>query len=201
MEKCKYIEICEKGKYIPINETGVITQQGSAADMVARAKEGYFVRDIERDIVYCPAGCVLRPKCGKKDGSVRYYNKLACASCKKKCTVSKWKEIDFLPGKGEVMSKISKGLEAERPQRKRERKVVKSKKVEIVFRPDQKKLCKRMGLSEHPFGTIKRWHDGSYLLLKGIEKTTGELSLSFLIYNMKRAIRLLGMEKVIAEMG
>jgi transposase len=79
--------------------------------------------------------------------------------------------------------------------------MAKIKVVEILFRPDPKKLGERMGLSEHPFGTVKRWHDGSYFLLKGIEKTTGELSLSFLIYNMKRAINLLGMKKIMAEMG
>jgi transposase len=183
------------------NGAGTTAWQKPVAEMIERAKDGYFVRDMERGLVYCPAGCILRAKTSRKDGSIRYYNKLACADCKKKCTTSKWKEIDFSLGKIEVKSKISKMPGTTKIQGRHKRKMVKVKQVEIVFRPDQKKLDRRMSLSEHPFGTVKRWHDGSYFLLKGIDKTTGELSLSFLIYNIKRAISLLGMKKIMAELG
>lgn len=194
------IEVCEK-RCLPIIDAVAPEEQKPETEIIENAREGYFVRDIERDIVYCPAGCILRAKSGKKNGSIRYYNKLACAGCKKKCTASKWKEIDFLPGKTRIRSKMAKESEADKEQSLHRRKTIKVKKVVITFRPDTKKLSKRMSLSEHPFGTVKRWHDGSYLLLKGIEKTTGELSLSFLIYNMKRAINLLGIKKIMAEMG
>ena len=36
----------------------------------------------------------------------------------------------------------------------------------------------------------------SYLLLKGKKKVTGEMSLAFLSYNMKRAINILGIAKI-----
>lgn len=49
--------------------------------MIARAKEGYFVRDPERELVYCPAGEILRQKCVKKNGNIRYANKTACRHC------------------------------------------------------------------------------------------------------------------------
>ena len=53
-------------------------------------------------------------------------------------------------------------------------------------------------MSEHPFGTVK-WHYGAhYMLYKGKEKATAELALSFLIYNLKRAINLVGIQKLIA---
>lgn len=39
---------------------------GTPEEMLARAKEGYFVRDPERNLVYCPGGKILRQKCIKK---------------------------------------------------------------------------------------------------------------------------------------
>ncbi len=72
---------------------------GTADEMLKRAKEGYFVRDPERNLVYCPAGEILRQKCIKKNGNIRYSNKNACKHCKNrnKCYKGKgeWKEIDF----------------------------------------------------------------------------------------------------------
>lgn len=53
---------------------------------------------------------------------------------------------------------------------------------------------------EHPFGTVK-WHHGAhYLLCKGKEKATAtaELGLSFLAYNLKRAINMVGVSAIIA---
>ncbi len=68
-------------------------------EMLARAKEGYFVRDPERNLVYCPNGEILRQKSIKKNGSIRYSNKNACRHCSylDKCYKGKngWKEIDF----------------------------------------------------------------------------------------------------------
>ena len=69
--------------------------------------------------------------------------------------------------------------------------------VTIMFVPDAEKLKQRKSLSEHPFGTVKRWHDSSYLLLKAKEKTASELSLSFLVYNLKRAINELGVKQIL----
>jgi len=167
---------------------------GQAMDteqMLARAKEGYFVRDIPKDKVYCPAGQTLRRKSQRKDGAVRYANKLACKRCKHRCTKSKWKELDMAPGKKEAACPTYGGSIAVKPTRKK--RAVSCKKVVIYsFKPDVKKLATRMSLSEHPFGTLKRWDNASYLLLKGKEKVTGELSLSFLTYNIRRAITLLG---------
>ena len=72
---------------------------GTPEEMMERAKEGYFVRDPERNLVYCPAGEILRQKCIKKNGNIRYANKNACKHCKNrnKCYKGKgeWKEIDF----------------------------------------------------------------------------------------------------------
>lgn len=75
-----------------INSDSLVEEQ-----MKKRAAEGMFVRDLERDRVYCPTGEVLRRKSVKKSGEVRYANKMACKLCEYKslCTRSPWKEVDF----------------------------------------------------------------------------------------------------------
>ncbi|MGI6701793.1 MAG: transposase [Christensenellales bacterium] len=65
-------------------------------------------------------------------------------------------------------------------------------------RNQEKKLKERKCLSEHPFGTVK-WHHGAYYLLcKGKEKVSAELGLSFLAYNLKRALNIAGFDKLLA---
>ena len=72
--------------------------------MRERAAEGYFIRDLEKDRVYCPTGEILRKKSIRKNGDIRYANKMACKQCeyKSKCTRSVWKEVDFPETVGEM---------------------------------------------------------------------------------------------------
>ena len=65
------------------------------------------------------------------------------------------------------------------------------------IKEDIHKIKERMCLSEHPFGTVKWYHGAHYLLCKGKEKATAELGLSFLAYNIKRAINMVGVRKLI----
>ena len=62
-------------------------------------------------------------------------------------------------------------------------------------------LTRRKAIVEHPFGTIKWSMDQGYFLMKGIPKTSAEISLSFLAYNIKRAIKILGVPKLIEALG
>ena len=48
------------------------------------------------------------------------------------------------------------------------------------------------------YGTVKRWHGASYLLTKGKVKVAAETGLSFLAYNFRRVINLLGVSKTIS---
>lgn len=76
---------------------------GSQEEMLEKAKTGYFVRDPERNLVYCPAGEILRQKCIKKNGNIRYANKNACKHCpnRNKCYKGKGN------GKKLILQKIS----------------------------------------------------------------------------------------------
>jgi transposase len=72
------------------------------------------------------------------------------------------------------------------------------KKVVIRIKEDKVKSKERMCLSEHPFGTVKWYHGAHFLLCRGKEKVSGELGLSFLAYNLRRAITLVGVPALIA---
>lgn len=56
------------------------------------------------------------------------------------------------------------------------------------------KYKRRQAIVEHHFGTIKRSWGFYYTLLKGKEKVSGEYSLVFLAYNMRRAASILGIK-------
>ncbi len=181
---------------------------GTPEKMSERAKEGYFVRDPERNLVYCPAGEILRQKCIKKNGNIRYANKNACRHCKKrnKCYKGKgeWKEIDFT--KDTLEKPCKEWLEAEGKKYGNAKQGVKARfeKVKVVkffLKPSVEKMAQRMCLSEHPFGTIKRAMGATYFLLKGLRKVTGEFALFCLGYNIERAKNLLGFNKMMELMA
>ena len=170
--------------------------------MRAKALEGYFVRDAERNLVYCPQGEILRQKSIKRNGMIRYCNKLACKKCKCKCTAQKFKEADF------SKDTLIKATEAKRKQLKDENKdnpkpprmkVVK-KVVRYVLHLDQNKMDNRKCLSEHPFGTMKRTLGQYYFLLKGFAKVSTEMGLFCLSYNLRRAISLRGVPALVASL-
>lgn len=190
-------------------KTPVKSIYGTQEEMMERAKEGYFVRDPERNLVYCPNGEILRQKCIKKSGYIRYANKNACKHCKNrnKCYKGKneWKEIDFT--KDGLEKPCKEWLKAEGRKADKERTVPgkyhyeKMTVVRFFFKPNRLKTAERMCLSEHPFGTIKRSMGFGYFLLKGMRKVTGEFALMCLGYNIKRAKNLLGFEKMMELMA
>ena len=182
---------------------------GTPETMKGRAMQGYFVRDPERNLVYCPAGEILRQKCIKKGGQIRYANKNACRHCpnRNKCYHGKneWKEVDFSKDKLEKPCIDWLKSEGRVPDSCGVDKKGKShyemvKIVRFFLKPDIAKTSKRMCLSEHPFGTIKRSLGFTYFLLNGIKKVTGEFALFCLGYNIERAKKLLGFDKMMELM-
>jgi len=81
-----------------------------------------------------------------------------------------------------------------------DRKDMITQKVQIRMKSNPVIMKERMFLSEHPFGTVKRYHGAYYFLCRGKEKVTAEIGLSFLVYNMKRAMNMVGIQKLIAVM-
>ena len=159
-------------------------------------------------VILDPKGEILRQKCIKKNGNIRYANKNACRHCKNrnKCYKGKgeWKEIDFT--KDTLEKPCKEWLKAEGKECENAKQAVKGhfEKVKVVkffLKPSFEKMSQRMCLSEHPFGTIKRAMGATYFLLKGLRKVTGEFALFCLGYNMERAKNLLGFEKMMQLMA
>lgn len=175
----------------------------TSEQMRTKALEGFFVRDAERNLVYCPQGEVLRQKSVKRNGNIRYCNKLACRRCKYKCTVSKFKEADFSKDdliKAVDARKNKDDQNGDSNNTKSPGITVVKKMVHYVLHLDQKKMDNRKCLSEHPFGTIKRALGHYYFLLKGYAKVSAEMGLFCLSYNLRRAISLKGVPALVAAL-
>ncbi len=168
----------------------------------------YFERDIEKDIVICPMGQTLfyagpgHPN-GKKDPCIRRYHRLsACLKCPNKCTLHKRRIVSFKEGETRKEEAFYEKARENRIVRKtscRFKVITLSEEesswdewVILRFYPNRQHLRKRNTVVEHPYGTVKRWHGAGYLLTKGKQKAAAEMGLSFLAYNFRRVVNLLG---------
>ncbi len=165
---------------------------------------GCFTRNADGTVT-CPMGSILRP-IKVKGTDIVYSNKDACRQCPNRCTGAKTaKRVQFGPTTTHVAVQMFGSLRhpiIEPPEgmvfhNAFYRKDVITKKVVLRIRKDKEKLKQRMCLSEHPFGTVKWYHGAHYLLCRSKEKVGGELGLSFLAYNLKRAINILGVQVLI----
>ncbi len=172
----------------------------------------YFERDIEKDIVICPMGQTLfyagpgHPN-GKKDPSIRRYHRLsACLKCPNKCTLRKRWIVSFKEGETRKEEAFYEKARENRIVRKTSHrfKVITLSEEEsswdewviLRFYPNQQHLRKRNTVAGHPYGTVKRWHGAGYLLTKGKLKVAAEMGLSFLAYNFRRTVNLLGVNGI-----
>jgi len=141
-----------------------------------------FRYDAEQDVYHCPADQVLRP-CGSEmvEGrKLQYYaHAAACQECplRARCTEAKQGRRIKRPAEAPLLEAMERRLKAEPG----------------VWR-------QRMQLAEHPFGTIKRAMDQGYFLLRGRKKIRGEFALTALAYNLKRAINVLGVERLLEKL-
>ena len=161
---------------------------------------------------HSPMGYTLRPV-KYKGKAIVYASKAACNQCLNKCTASKhFKTVSFGPetilvpvrmygSLNRPLQQIPPNLAVNRNNHTLDRCDKPKKKVQIRIRSDTAKIKARMCLSEHPFGTLKWHHDARYVLCKGKKKASGELGLSFLVYNLKRAINLVGTKALIEAMN
>ena len=144
-----------------------------------------FIKNPERNIVYCPEGFTLRQK-SKTNSSIKYCNKEACKNCKNPCTSSKFKEV--ILSKRQIISS-STDNDSIRELKKNYNQRAKRKKIKVVsyhFTPNKELLSKRMSISEHSHGSMKRYDDAYYFLLKGRDKVNGELALYYTSYDLRR---------------
>jgi transposase len=138
-----------------------------------------FVYDVKRDCFVCPLGNDLFYRSSEtRNGSRSYIYE--CRSfndcgCRGSCSTSK-----------KAGRKVKRWEDEEHMTDLRQR---------LESDPDM--IKNRKQLCEHPFGTLKRGMGYDHFLMRGIEKTTAEMGLSCLVYNMKRAINELGVEVLV----
>jgi transposase len=65
---------------------------------------------------------------------------------------------------------------------------------------EPEKMRVRRQTVEHPFGTIKHWMGSTHFLTRTLARVSTEMSLHVLAYNLKRVMRILGMDSMMATM-
>ena len=145
-----------------------------------------FVYDKEQDNYTCPQGAVLttngtpyeKAKKGRASYTVERYVTDMCLSCVARhlCTKAKSKVIE----RSEYQDVVDENNK----------------------RTDENQLLykQRPLITEHLFGTIKRSWGYTYTLLKGIKKVNTEMSIIFTVYNIRRAMSILGVKELISRL-
>ena len=161
----------------------VPTDKDSAIDIISH-ENGRCVYFAERNIALCPMGQVLYPRFYKKHkGHGVFVNREACKQCTCKCTKETCGRRYEVPI---AESDFSKNYDDNN---------IFVKQIRIA--PKREIISRRKSIVEHPFGTIKRNMDAGFCLTRGLKNVSGEFSLAFLSYNLKRAINIMGTEKLI----
>ena len=173
--KFEDIEACDKAGLVPHVPK---PQRGPAV------RQGFFAKDEfhynpDEDVYVCPAKAKLRPlyKSKSRDNTkIDYANRAACKGCAlgTRCTADSFRRVSRLENEA-VLDRMAARLKA---------------------RPEL--LDRRRESVEHPFGSIKQWMNQGAFLMKGLDKVRGEFSLTALVYNMRRAINILGMAPLMA---
>ena len=157
--------------------------------VITRHDNGRCVYISERNIALCPMGNALYPStyCNANGGI--FHNTKACKQCSCKCT-KKASGIHY---------HHVRGIKREDFSMEYNDRDLKVKQLRI--KPDNEIIRQRKSIVEHPFGTVKRAMDSGYCLTKGLRNVAGEFALTFLAYNLKRVINLIGGAKLIESMA
>ncbi|HYU52714.1 MAG TPA: IS1182 family transposase [Gemmatimonadaceae bacterium] len=136
-----------------------------------------FRYDRERDLYICPANKELtfRSEARELGRDIRYYRTSACKSCalRAQCTRS----------------------DSRRISRTANEHVLEEMNARVAANPEL--MRRRKAIVEHPFGTIKRWMNQAYFLMRGLEKVRVEFSLSAFAYNLKRVLSIVGVAELL----
>jgi transposase len=139
-----------------------------------------FIYDERRDVYRCPAGqiAIYRFTAVERGKTFHKYWPSGCRDChlKPQCTpapmrrISRWEHED-------VLEMVQARLDGA---------------------PGASRLRQRT--IEHVFGTLKAWMGSTHFLTKTLPHVRTEMRLQVLAYNLRRAIKILGAETLIAEM-
>lgn len=145
----------------------------SGAKTEGRFGRDHFVFRPEQNEYSCPAGERLKWRYSRIEGNLTRHRdwSSACPQCalKAKCTpsqnrrVGRWEHEEIREA---MQKRLDKSPEAMQVRRQ---------------------------TVEHPFGTLKSWVGHTHFLTQTLERVSTEMSLHVLAYNLKRAIKIVGM--------
>jgi transposase len=142
-----------------------------------------FQYNKEGDVYICPEKKLLKkiggPKKDERGKETVYYKCKECKECLKRdnCTKDKsGRKLQVYVRKQEI-DEFDKKIRSEY-----------GKKI----------ISKRKEICEHPFGTIKRNFGFTYFSMKGEDSALSESSFISFIYNLKRVINIVGIQKLMA---
>lgn len=151
-----------------------------SAEAGGRFGKEQFAYEAATDTYRCPSGQSLSREVEwlkRGEPHAAYANAEACAHCalKAQCTTAPYRRITRWVGEA----------------------VVEAMHARVAAHPEL--IAQRKALVEHPFGSIKFWMEQRAFLMRGLEKVRGEFQLTALAYNMKRVIKIVGLERLIEE--
>jgi transposase len=168
------VEACDEANikaYVPKPET-------SANKALGLFTKNDFTFVSDRDVYICPAGKELtfRHESTEKGRDVRYYRTYECRSCpiRRQCT---------------------RNSESRRISRTANEHVLEEMNRRVAANPEL--MRRRKAIVEHLFGTIKRWMNQSYFLMRRLDNVRTEFSLSALAYNLKRVLNIMSVPDLI----
>jgi len=139
-----------------------------------------FIYDAEKEEYVCPAKArlIYRFTTEDKGKQLRVYWTNQCGSCalKSQCTTGKERRL------------------------KRWEKEHILEKADALLKKNPDAMRQRKRLVEHPYGTIKHWMGSTHFLMKRLPNVQAEMSLHVLAYNLRRAINVLGTEKIMEQL-
>jgi len=174
-----------KGEEIVACYDADITALVPRTDTTNRKAKGQYTKadftfDTERNEYVCPAGerLTYRFDSVEKGKTLWVYERYGCSSCplQSKCTTSNAKRL--------------KRWEHEHR--------LETAEAELKKNPHAMRQRKR--LVEHPYGTIKHWMGSTHFLMKRLPNVQAEMSLHVLAYNLRRAINILGVPKIMEQL-
>jgi len=156
------------------------TVDNSPSERAGLYGKSAFRYDPGQDVYHCPGGGVLARRRQMRDKGrllFNYDNPKACAACplKARCTESAYRTVS----RWEHEQSLERAAAA------------------VAAAPQ--KLARRKTLIEHCWGTLKWLLPGGFLV-RGKIKVGAEVSLAHLAYNLKRALSILGLEKLLAAL-
>ena len=137
----------------------------------------------ERNLAVCPMGKILYPgSYNQRKGTGLFYSSYACNSCLCKCTSNRRKMFEIAMPEAVLRGGFDDALLCVK---------------QVRIRADRELTGQRHSIIEHVFGTLKSSMDAGNVLTKGLKNVSGEFSLAFLAYNLKRAINIVGAKGLI----